>query len=75
MGLLVVGYNVVFGTSLFTIMCFALYYMLTGRGSRMGDIQWLLEGKSGQLWFAIIEDVLVASQEYHPTCGVEWESD
>ncbi|XP_074605171.1 V-type proton ATPase 21 kDa proteolipid subunit c''-like [Brevipalpus obovatus] len=50
MGLLAYGQYVVYGTTSFTLMCFALYYMLTGRGARMGDFQWFLEGISPYMW-------------------------
>ncbi|XP_015792348.1 V-type proton ATPase 21 kDa proteolipid subunit [Tetranychus urticae] len=53
MGLLYNTQLTVYGTTLFTIICISLYYMLTGRGSRMGDIQWLLEGISPYMWCAL----------------------
>lgn len=31
-------------TSLFVFVCIALYYCLTGRGGRAGDVAWALEG-------------------------------
>ncbi len=35
---------VVYAITLSVLVFIALYYCLTGRGRRAGDIQWLLEG-------------------------------
>lgn len=32
------------GTTLFTLISIALFYCLTGRGERAGDVAWFLEG-------------------------------
>jgi len=44
---------VVYTTSLAVIIFIALYYMLTGRGRRAGDIAWLLEGISPHMWCSL----------------------
>ena len=45
MGLLASSHYVLQSTTLFVLICIALYYCLTGRGQRAGDVGWLLEGK------------------------------
>src|SRR6218665_1755862 len=45
MSLLATSQYIVQGTTLFIFICIALYYCLTGRGSRAGDVAWVLEGK------------------------------
>ena len=45
MGLLASSHYVLQSTTVFILICIALYYCLTGRGQRAGDIGWLLEGK------------------------------
>jgi len=50
MGLLASYQYVVYSLTTFTITCIALFYMLTGRGQRAGDIAWLLEGISPFMW-------------------------
>ena len=44
MSLLAQSQYVVQATTVFIFICIALYYCLTGRGSRAGDVAWLLEG-------------------------------
>ncbi|KAF7489867.1 V-type proton ATPase 21 kDa proteolipid subunit [Sarcoptes scabiei] len=41
------------GTTLFILVSIALYYCLTGRGRRAGDIAWLLEGISPYMWASL----------------------
>ncbi|KAH9417701.1 V-type proton ATPase 21 kDa proteolipid subunit c''-like [Dermatophagoides pteronyssinus] len=40
-------------TTLFTLVCISLYYCLTGRGRRAGDIGWFLEGISPYMWASL----------------------
>ncbi|OTF73722.1 V-type proton ATPase 21 kDa proteolipid subunit-like protein [Euroglyphus maynei] len=40
-------------TTLFTLVCISLYYCLTGRGRRAGDIGWLLEGITPYMWASL----------------------
>lgn len=53
MGVLAYSHYVLQGISLFTFISIALYYMLSGRGHRAGDIAWLLEGVSPYMWAAL----------------------
>ncbi|RWS28169.1 V-type proton ATPase 21 kDa proteolipid subunit-like protein [Leptotrombidium deliense] len=50
MGLLFYSQAVVYGLTLFITICIALYYCLTGRGNRAGNIEWLLTGISPYMW-------------------------
>lgn len=45
MGLLAKSHYVIQSITTFIIVVIILYYLLTGKGSRVGDVQWLLEGK------------------------------
>ncbi|KAH7640258.1 V-type proton ATPase 21 kDa proteolipid subunit c'' [Dermatophagoides farinae] len=40
-------------TTLFTLVCISLYYCLTGRGRRAGDVAWLLEGVTPYMWASL----------------------
>jgi hypothetical protein len=42
--LLAYSQYIVYATTLSVLTFIALYYCLTGRGRRAGDIEWLLEG-------------------------------
>ncbi|CAG2178967.1 unnamed protein product, partial [Oppiella nova] len=53
MSVLVYGQGVLYTVTLFIVLCIALFYMLTGRGRRAGDIAWLLEGISPYMWCAM----------------------
>lgn len=46
MGLVGTYQYIVYSVSLFTVTCIALFYCLSDRGHRAGDIAWLLEGES-----------------------------
>lgn len=50
MALLATYQYIVYGTALSTLLVVALYYMLTGRGQRAGNVKWLLEGKAASLF-------------------------
>jgi V-type H+-transporting ATPase proteolipid subunit len=41
---------IVYGLTVSTVLVIALYYMLTGRGQRAGDVRWLLEGITPYMW-------------------------
>lgn len=43
--LLASSHYVIQSTTTFIIVVIILYYLLTGKGNRIGDVQWLLEGK------------------------------
>lgn len=44
MSTLVSSHYVLQSVTLFVLISIALYYCLTGRGRRAGDVGWLLEG-------------------------------
>ncbi|XP_054164517.1 V-type proton ATPase 21 kDa proteolipid subunit c''-like [Oppia nitens] len=53
MSLLYSSQAVLASVTLFSLICVGLYYMLTGRGRRFGDIAWLLEGISPYMWCSL----------------------
>jgi len=53
MALLYYSQSVVYTITLAVLLFIALYYCLTGRGRRAGDIAWLLEGISPYMWCAL----------------------
>lgn len=80
MGVVATYQYVVYSITLFTVICIALFYMLTGRGQRAGDIRWLLEGMLCSfvpLVYYVIFTMTTcdarSEQELIPSSGVEWE--
>lgn len=73
-GLVYTYQYIVYSVSLFTVLCIALFYCLSGRGQRAGDIAWLLEGESDLISrppFTLLFDVQVLVR----TRGVVWAWD
>lgn len=73
MGLVATYQYIVYSVSLFTILVIALFYCLSGRGHRAGDVAWLLEGESD-----LQPRVLSDSRSFQAsvrTHGVGWEWD
>lgn len=54
MGLIATYQYIVYSVSLFTVLCISLFYCLSGRGRRAGDIAWLLEGESDLLLVRLV---------------------
>ena len=73
--LLASSHYVIQSTTTFIIVVIILYYLLTGKGNRIGDVQWLLEGKRnivlmcfcGWLWALTL--ICPSLQASALTCG------
>lgn len=73
MSILAYSQSVVYSITLFVLIVIALFYCLTGRGRRAGDIAWLLEGIKRSIDQKIINALIIILndiQVYLRTCGV-----
>lgn len=69
MGLLMYSQHVVYVTTLFVLLVIGLYYLCTGRGSRI-DIGWFLEGIYPHVWCGLGIGFSIALSVVGAACGI-----